>query len=185
MQIATNAVLWFTSMDEENRPKEAVHGRKVLKVERLSKTYGKTVVVDNISFQVFEGEIFGMVGPNGAGKTTTIECVEGLREPDEGNIEVLDLNPENDAHHLRERIGVQLQTSALQDRIKVWEALDCARSVDRRKPWSAHNRGRNSALHSNRRNSDIGKDIRVGINKADIVQRSALAVSNEKIERVN
>jgi ATPase subunit of ABC transporter with duplicated ATPase domains len=68
MQIATNAVLWFrTFMDEENKPKEAVYGRKVLKVEGLSKTYGKTVAVDNISFQVFEVEILGMVGPNGAG----------------------------------------------------------------------------------------------------------------------
>jgi ABC-2 type transport system ATP-binding protein len=124
MHIAINAVLWFTSVDEENQLKEAVHARKVLKVEELSKTYGKTVAVDNISFEVFEGEIFGMVGPNGAGKTTTIECVEGLRDPDKGNIEVLGLNPKNDSHHLRERIGVQLQTSALQDRIKVWEALD-------------------------------------------------------------
>jgi ABC-type uncharacterized transport system ATPase subunit len=67
MRIATNAVLWFTSMDEENKPKEAVHGRKVLKVEGLSKTYGKTVAVDNIPFQFFEGEIFSIVGPNGAG----------------------------------------------------------------------------------------------------------------------
>jgi len=124
MPIATNSLLWFTSMDEENKPKEDIHGRKVLKVEELSKTYGKTVAIDNISFEVLEGEIFGMVGPNGAGKTTTIECVEGLREPDKGNIEVLGLNPKKDSHHLRERIGVQLQTSALQDRIKVWEALD-------------------------------------------------------------
>ena len=100
MQIATNAVLWFTSMDEENRPKEAVHGRKVLKVEGLSKTYGKTEAVDNISFQVFESEIFGMVGPNGPGKT----------------------------------------------------------------------RDRDSARLSSRRNSDMGKNIQVEMDKADIVQ---------------
>ena len=96
----------------------------VVKVADLHKTYGKTVAVDNISLEVYEGEIFGMVGPNGAGKTTTIECVEGLRQPDKGSIEVLGLDPNKDSHSLRERIGVQLQTSALQDRIKVWEALD-------------------------------------------------------------
>jgi ABC-2 type transport system ATP-binding protein len=97
---------------------------KVVKVKSLRKTYGKTIAVENMSFEVYEGEIFGMVGPNGAGKTTTIECVEGLRQPDEGDIEVLGLDPKKDEHDLRERIGVQLQTSALQDRIKVWEALD-------------------------------------------------------------
>jgi ABC-2 type transport system ATP-binding protein len=97
---------------------------KVVKVKRLRKTYGKTVAVDNMSFEVYEGEIFGLVGPNGAGKTTTIECIEGLRQPDEGDIEVLGLNPKMNEHVLRERTGVQLQTSALQDHIKVWEALD-------------------------------------------------------------
>jgi ABC-2 type transport system ATP-binding protein len=97
---------------------------KVVKVKSLRKTYGKTIAVENMSFEVYEGEIFGMVGPNGAGKTTTIECIEGLRQPDEGDIEVLGLDPKKDEHDLRERIGVQLQTSALQDRIKVWEALD-------------------------------------------------------------
>ena len=100
------------------------HKKTVVKVEELRKTYGKTVAVDNISFEVYEGEIFGMVGPNGAGKTTTIECIEGLRQPEKGNIGVLGLNPKRDEPVLRERIGVQLQTSALQDHIKVWEALD-------------------------------------------------------------
>jgi ABC-2 type transport system ATP-binding protein len=99
-------------------------GKVVVKVEDLRKTYGKTVAVDNISLEVYEGEIFGMVGPNGAGKTTTIECAEGLRQLDKGSIEVLGLDPKRDSHSLRERTGVQLQTSALQDRIKVWEALD-------------------------------------------------------------
>jgi len=101
MPIATNSLLWFTSMDEENRPKEDVYGRKVMIVEELSKAHGKMVAIDNISFEVFEGEIFGMVGPNGAGKT----------------------------------------------------------------------RGRDSALHFSRRNSDIAKNIQMRINKADIVHR--------------
>ncbi|MFB3888038.1 MAG: ABC transporter ATP-binding protein [Candidatus Bathyarchaeia archaeon] len=107
-----------------NSVEEATQGKPVVRVQELHKTYGKTVAVENISFEVYEGEIFGMVGPNGAGKTTTIECIEGLRKPDKGSVEVLGLSPEKDSYNLRERTGVQLQTSALQDRIKVWEALD-------------------------------------------------------------
>jgi ABC-2 type transport system ATP-binding protein len=77
-----------------------------------------------VSFEVKPGEIFGMVGPNGAGKTTTIECLEGLRRPDGGRATVLDLDPQRDGYRLRERIGVQLQQSALPDRLKVGEAMD-------------------------------------------------------------
>ena len=96
----------------------------IIEVEDLVKRYGEITAVDRISFEVHEGEIFGMVGPNGAGKTTTIECIEGLRVPDDGTIRVWGLNPQQDGYRLRERIGVQLQESALPDRIKVWEALD-------------------------------------------------------------
>ena len=96
----------------------------VIKVEQLRKVYGKVVAVNDISFEVQEGEIFGMVGPNGAGKTTTIECLESLRNPDSGKISVLGLNPRNDGYALRERIGIQLQEATLYDRIRVWEALD-------------------------------------------------------------
>ncbi len=96
----------------------------VIKVEHLRKVYGKVVAVNDISFEVQEGEIFGMVGPNGAGKTTTIECLESLRNPDSGKISVLGLNPLNDGYTLRERIGIQLQEATLYDRIRVWEALD-------------------------------------------------------------
>jgi ABC-2 type transport system ATP-binding protein len=73
---------------------------------------------------VRRGEIFGIVWPNGAGKTTTIESIEGIREPDGGNLRVLDLHPLRDRYKLRLRIGVQLQQAALPARIKVWEALD-------------------------------------------------------------
>lgn len=103
-----------------------------IEVLNLHKSYGTTVAVDDVSFQVQEGKIFGMVGPNGAGKTTTIECVEGLRQPDAGTIQVLGLDPQRDSYELRERIGVQLQESALPDRIKVWEVMDLFASFYRR-----------------------------------------------------
>jgi ABC-2 type transport system ATP-binding protein len=90
----------------------------------LIKHYPRVKAVDGISFQVQRGEIFGMLGPNGAGKTTTIECIEGLRRPDRGTIQVLGMDPFKDGYRLRERIGIQFQMAALPDRIKVWEALD-------------------------------------------------------------
>jgi ABC-2 type transport system ATP-binding protein len=96
----------------------------VITVSRIRKSYGQTVAVDDVSFDVHQGEIFGLIGPNGAGKTTTMECVEGLREPERGSISVLSLNPVRDARTLQNRVGVQLQQAQLQKRIKVWEAVD-------------------------------------------------------------
>ena len=96
----------------------------VIEVENLRKSYKATVAVDNVSLEVTEGEIFGLIGPNGAGKTTTVECVEGLRRPDDGRIRVLGLDPRSQGQEVRRRIGCQLQEAALPDRIKVWEALD-------------------------------------------------------------
>ena len=98
----------------------------------MRKTYGSTVAVDEVSFDVRAGEIFGLIGPNGAGKTTTMECVEGLRAPDRGVISVLGLNPARDVYTLQERIGVQLQEAQLQKRIKVREAVDLWASFYRR-----------------------------------------------------
>src|SRR5277367_2371167 len=96
----------------------------VIQVSGVRKTYGSTVAVDEVSFEVNDGEIFGLIGPNGAGKTTTMECIEGLRTPDRGDISVLGLNPFRDVYKLQNRIGVQLQQAQLQKRIKVWEAMD-------------------------------------------------------------
>ena len=96
----------------------------VIHVSGIGKTYSQTVALDDVSFDVQQGEIFGLIGPNGAGKTTTMECVEGLRTPDRGTIAVLSLNPVRDARTLQHRGGVQLQQALLQKRIKVWEAVD-------------------------------------------------------------
>src|SRR5271166_5892218 len=98
--------------------------RPVIKVSGIRKTYGATVAVAEVSFEVSEGEIFGLIGPNGAGKTTTMECVEGVRRPDRGTISILGLDPFRDVYQLQNRIGVQLQQAQLQKRIKVWEAVD-------------------------------------------------------------
>jgi len=96
----------------------------VIEVSDLHKEYGPKVAVDNVSFTVQAGEIFGILGPNGAGKTTTVECVVGLRKPDRGRISVLGLDPQRDHGELRELVGVQLQDSQLPDKLRVHEALD-------------------------------------------------------------
>ena len=95
----------------------------VIQVSSIRKQYGRTIAVDDVSFDVEQGEIFGLIGPNGAGKTTTMECVEGLRRPDRGTIRVLALDPARQARRLQTRIGVQLQQAQLQKRIKVKEAV--------------------------------------------------------------
>jgi ABC-2 type transport system ATP-binding protein len=96
----------------------------VIQIEHLRKVYGTTVAVDDVSFEVHQGEIFGMVGTNGAGKTTSIECIEGLRQQDSGSIRVFGVDPQKEIHDIRRKVGVQLQESQLQPRLKVWEALD-------------------------------------------------------------
>jgi len=106
--------------------------RPVIQVSGIRKTYGKTVAVDDVSFEVGDGEIFGLIGPNGAGKTTTMECVEGIRRPSSGSITVLGLDPVRDVYELQERIGVQLQQAQLQKRIKVWEAMHLWASIYRK-----------------------------------------------------
>jgi ABC-2 type transport system ATP-binding protein len=101
----------------------------VIEVGHLRKTYGSLTAVDDVSFTVRKGEIFGLLGRNGAGKTTTVECLQGLRKADGGKINVLGLNPSAEAQVLRRRIGCQLQESALPDRIRVWEALSLFASL--------------------------------------------------------
>ncbi|MGB7537872.1 MAG: ABC transporter ATP-binding protein [Anaerolineales bacterium] len=96
----------------------------VIQVQHLRKTYGKTVAVEDLSLEVKEGEIFGMVGPNGAGKTTTIECLEGMRAFDGGEIRVLGLDPVRQERELRYVIGTQLQKSQLPEQLTVGEVLD-------------------------------------------------------------
>jgi ABC-2 type transport system ATP-binding protein len=105
-----------------------------IQVSGIGKRYGKTVAVDEVSFEVTNGEIFGLIGPNGAGKTTTMECVEGIRTPDRGSITVLGLDPFKNVYELQERIGVQLQSAQLQKRVKVKEAVQLWASLYRKKP---------------------------------------------------
>ena len=99
-------------------------GESVIGVANLFKCYGDVKAVDGVSFTVGRGEVFGMLGPNGAGKTTTIEILEGLREPDSGEVTVFGMDVTRHAPSIKQRIGVQLQTVSLYPRLTVTELLD-------------------------------------------------------------
>ncbi len=96
----------------------------IVNVSRLTKKYGSLVAVDNVSFSIEEGQIFGLLGPNGAGKTTTVEMIEGLRKPDSGSIEVCGIDALKEPAKIKEIIGVQLQSTTLYDKIRVKEAIN-------------------------------------------------------------
>jgi ABC-2 type transport system ATP-binding protein len=98
-------------------------GTAAIEVEGLRKLYGSKVAVDDVSFTVAEGEIFGLLGRNGAGKSTTVDCVVGLSVPDQGRIRVAGLDPRRDRDEVRHLLGVQLQESELPDKLTVAEAM--------------------------------------------------------------
>ena len=109
----------------------AIGGRPAVEDAHLRKAYGTLVAVDDVSFTVTEGEIFGILGPNGAGKTTAVECAIGLRRPDAGTIRLLGLDPHADREKIREIVGVQLQSGALPAKLRVGEILEEYRSFYR------------------------------------------------------
>src|SRR5262245_18530873 len=96
----------------------------IIEVDSLVKRYGDHTAVDGVSFAVEQGEIFGILGPNGAGKTTTVECVEGLRTRDGGDIHVCGIDPQRDTGELRQLLGAQLQESELPEKLTVTEAME-------------------------------------------------------------
>ncbi|MCK5577477.1 MAG: ABC transporter ATP-binding protein [Dehalococcoidales bacterium] len=96
----------------------------VIEVEHLKKSYGPIRAVDDISFQVSQGEVFGMLGPNGAGKTTTVEMIEGLRVADSGKISVFGLDINKGIFKIKQKIGIQLQAPSLLPLLRVEEILD-------------------------------------------------------------
>src|SRR5437867_11833012 len=93
-------------------------------VRGLRKSYGSFEAVKGIDFEVRSGEVFGLLGPNGAGKTTTVEILEGLRPRTGGRVSVLGCDPEVQTRQLKDRVGVCLQSTNLQENIKVSEAMD-------------------------------------------------------------
>ncbi|MDC7127241.1 MAG: ABC transporter ATP-binding protein [Spirochaetales bacterium] len=95
----------------------------VVSINSLVKKYDNFLAVNELSFKINKGEIYGLLGPNGAGKTTTLECIEGIKHPDAGEIEIAGYDPQKDKKFVREMLGVQLQSSSLPQKILVDEAV--------------------------------------------------------------
>lgn len=99
-----------------------------IRIRNLEKSYDGTLAVAGVSFEVQAGETFALLGPNGAGKTTTIEILEGYRKRDRGEVEVLGHDPADNTNKLRERIGIVLQSTALEPELSVRETVENFRS---------------------------------------------------------
>ncbi len=102
---------------------------EVIKVEQLTKSYGKLLAVSNVNLSVKHGMVFGLLGANGAGKSTTIECILGTKRADRGQISILGMNPLTDRKKLFQRIGVQFQEANYQDKITVSELCEVTASL--------------------------------------------------------
>ncbi|MDD5693259.1 MAG: ABC transporter ATP-binding protein [Patescibacteria group bacterium] len=97
---------------------------KVIEVKNLVKKYNNFAAVDNTSFDVYRGEVFGLIGENGAGKTTTLEIIEGLRQPTSGEVKVLGFDIKKHLREVKREIGIQLQSSAYYHYLKLDEIVD-------------------------------------------------------------
>lgn len=110
--------------------------KNVVSCAAVSRNFGSFTALEDVSFEVREGEVFGVVGPNGAGKTTLLNCMEGLDRPSSGRVEVLGFDPVRDRHSLAQQIGVQLQSAALPPRLTVQDALELYSAFyERPRPW--------------------------------------------------
>lgn len=105
--------------------------KTIIKVENLSKSYGKIEAVKNVSISVNRGKVFGLIGANGAGKSTTIECILGTKKPDSGTSRIFGLNPKRNRKKLFEKVGVQFQESNYQHQITVAELCEVTYSIYR------------------------------------------------------
>lgn len=103
--------------------------KHIVEVKGLTKKYGQKTVVNKISFSVKEGEVFGILGPNGAGKTTTLEMIETIREIDGGKVTVDGIDVEEDPQAVKNIIGVQQQTPAFMDKVKLKEHIEQMASI--------------------------------------------------------
>jgi len=95
----------------------------VIEINNVTKSYGDHDVLKGVDLQIERGEVFGLLGRNGAGKTTLVECMQGLRQPDSGEIRVLGIDPTRDTRALHQVIGSQLQSCGLPERLRVREAV--------------------------------------------------------------
>ena len=104
--------------------RSGIPGAPIVVARDLRKRYGSLQAVDGVSFEIAEGEVFGILGPNGAGKTTTLEMIEGMRTIDSGSATVDGLDVAQDPRSVKARIGIQLQASSFFDELNLVELLE-------------------------------------------------------------
>ncbi len=121
---AGSATMAAMTVPSFSRSGAAAPGTPIIVVTELRKRYGDLVAVDGVSFEVAQGEVFGILGPNGAGKTTTLEMIEGMRPIDEGGAVIDGVDVRADPREVKRRIGIQLQASAFFDELTLLELLD-------------------------------------------------------------
>ena len=119
----------MTAQSVENRSQPPLRCRLIavpaaITVKNLRKTYGEVTALDGVSFTVAEGEVLALLGPNGAGKTTAVEILEGYRRADQGDIEVLGFHPATGGRRFRDRIGIVLQETGVEEVLCVREAVE-------------------------------------------------------------
>src|ERR1700722_8394703 len=103
--------------------RESVQSTAILEVHNLRIAYGTRIAVDDVSFSVGRGEIFGLLGPNGAGKTSTLSAIEGLLKPQKGTVSVVGFDIQKDPLEARANLGVQLQSTSYQQDLTVAEII--------------------------------------------------------------
>lgn len=96
----------------------------IIRVDNLTKTYGALIAVDKVNLSIKSGTVFGLLGANGAGKTTTIECILGTKKADGGTVSIMGMNPHSERKKLFQKVGVQFQEAAYQDKITVAELCE-------------------------------------------------------------
>jgi ABC-2 type transport system ATP-binding protein len=158
-----------------------IKNKDAVTLTHIKKTYGGATAVNDISFSVREGEIFGLLGPNGAGKTTIVECLTGLRTPDAGTVDVLGFNPQINKTDLHPLVGVQLQASMFPDKLRAGEILNMYQSfydhpTDAKE--LAGGLGLSDTLHTYYKNLSGGQKQRLSVAVA-LVGQPKLAVLDE------
>ncbi|MGN1433692.1 MAG: ABC transporter ATP-binding protein [Ruminococcus sp.] len=106
-----------------------MENKTILKLDGLSKKFGNKTVVDHISLEIKEGEIFGLLGPNGAGKSTTLNMICSLLKPTSGNIEIFGMNASSNMRKIKKKIGYIPQELAIHGNLKAWENAELFTSL--------------------------------------------------------
>ena len=116
-------------LQKKTRGEKVMEDKTILRLQGLSKKFGDKTVVDHISLEIKEGEIFGLLGPNGAGKSTTLNMICSLLKPTSGDIEIFGVNVKDGMKKIKKQIGYIPQELAIHENLKAWENVELFTSL--------------------------------------------------------